>query len=104
MSNSGLPKWIINLDEDELNFIKKFLLSSGSLKEIAAFYNVTYPTVRLRLDRLIEKVKINDESKDDSYISLIKNLALNDKIDYYTAKTLITEYRKISQNKDNSEE
>ena len=38
-------------------FIKKFLLASGSLKEVAGLYGVTYPTVRLRLDRLIDVYK-----------------------------------------------
>ena len=48
-----MPDWIADLDDEDINFIKKFLLASGSLKEVAAAYGVTYPTVRLRLDRLI---------------------------------------------------
>ena len=28
-----LPEWLAGLDEEDLNFIKKFLLASGSLKE-----------------------------------------------------------------------
>ena len=48
-----LPAWMSELDTEDLEFTKKFLLSSGSLKEVAALYGVSYPTVRLRLDRLI---------------------------------------------------
>ena len=44
-----------------MEFIKKFMLASGSLKEMARQYGVTYPTVRLRLDKLIQKIKVNDE-------------------------------------------
>ena len=52
-----MPGWISNLEDEELSFIKKFILASGSLKEMAQLYNVTYPTVRLRLDKIIEKIK-----------------------------------------------
>ena len=74
--------------------MKNFLLASGSLKEIANQYGVTYPTVRLRLDKLIQKIQINEDISNDPYISLIKRLAVNDKIDFDTAKVLISEYKK----------
>lgn len=48
------------LEEEDVAFIKRFVLSSGSLKEMAAEYGVTYPTVRLRLDRLIQKIRLED--------------------------------------------
>lgn len=50
------PIWMSELEEEDTVFIKKFILASGSLKEVAAQYGVTYPTVRLRLDRLIQKL------------------------------------------------
>jgi hypothetical protein len=78
-----------------LGFIKKFILSSGSLKQVASQYGVTYPTVRLRLDRLIQKIQINEETAKEPYIALIKKLAVNEKIDFDTAKLLISEYKKI---------
>lgn len=43
-----VPEWMAGLEEEDLVFIKKFVLSSGSLKEVAGQYGVTYPTVRLR--------------------------------------------------------
>lgn len=52
-----IPEWIQGLDNEDVIFIKKFLLASGSLKEIAKQYGVTYPTVRLRLDKLIQKYR-----------------------------------------------
>ncbi len=95
MSIEILPEWIAGLEDEDLAFIKKFVLSSGSLKEMANGYGVTYPTVRLRLDRLIQKIQIADDSSNEPYISLIKKLAVDDKLDFDTAKILINEYKKI---------
>ena len=89
-----VPDWMMNLENEDVVFIKKFILASGSLKEVAAQYGVTYPTVRLRLDRLIQKIHISDDAAEEPYIALIKRLALNEKLDFDTAKLLITQYRK----------
>ena len=45
-------------------------------QEIAHQYEVTYPTVRLRLDRLIQKIKISEETENDPYVALIKSCLL----------------------------
>jgi hypothetical protein len=50
--------WVNKLDEEEADFLKRFVLMSGSLKLLAKSYDISYPTVRLRLDRLIEKIKV----------------------------------------------
>lgn len=90
-----VPEWMLNLDDEDVSFIKKFILASGSLKEIANQYNVTYPTVRLRLDKLIQKIQISETTANEPYIALIKRLAVNEKVDFETAKILINEYKKI---------
>lgn len=97
MSVEIMPIWLSNLDEEDVAFIKRFVLSSGSLKEMANQYDVTYPTVRLRLDRLIEKIKMSENTQEDPYVALIKKLALNERIDFEAAKVLINEYRKIKE-------
>ncbi|MFZ3591076.1 DUF2089 family protein [Bacillus sp. DJP31] len=94
MAINNLPNWVSNLDEEDWSFIKNFILSSGSLKEVASQYVVSYPTVRLRLDRLIQKIKLNDAISNEPYVLLIKKLALDDKIDINTTKLLISEYKK----------
>lgn len=94
---ANLPAWLTELDEEDLAFVKKFLLASGSLKEVAALYSVSYPTVRLRLDRLIQKIQLTEKTEEDPYVSLVKRLAVNDKLDFDTAKILITEYRKAKE-------
>ena len=67
------------------------------LKEVAALYSVSYPTVRLRLDRLIHKIRLTETAETDSYVSLVKRLAVDDKLDFDTAKILITEYRRVKE-------
>ena len=57
MSIKGVPDWMMNLEDEDVKFIKKFILNSGSLKKMAQEYEVTYPTVRLRLDKLIQKIE-----------------------------------------------
>lgn len=89
-----IPEWMADLEDEDVIFVKKFLLASGSLKEMARQYGVTYPTVRLRLDRLIQKIKLSEDTEKEPYIALIKQLALNDKLDFETAKLLISEYKK----------
>ena len=69
MAIDVVPEWMINLDDEDVSFIKKFLLASGSLKEIANQYEVTYPTVRLRLDKLIQKIQISEDASAEPYIA-----------------------------------
>ena len=97
MPISFLPDWVSGLDEEDLAFIRNFILASGSLKEIAKQYGVTYPTVRLRLDKVIQKVRIGESEAQEPYIALIKQLAVNDRLDFETAKLLISEYKRLEK-------
>ena len=92
-----MPVWMAELEDEDLTFIKKFILASGSLKEVAALYGVSYPTVRLRLDRLIQKIQLTETAEADPYVCLVKRLAVDDKLDFDTAKLLITEYRRTKE-------
>ena len=92
-----IPSWLADLEDEDLSFIKKFILASGSLKEIAGLYGVSYPTVRLRLDRLIQKIRLSETAEADPYVSLVKRLAVDDRLDFDTAKILITEYRRTKE-------
>ena len=92
-----MPAWMAELEDEDLTFIKKFILASGSLKEVAALYGVSYPTVRLRLDRLIQKIRLTEAAEADPYVSVVKRLAVDDKLDFDTAKILIAEYRRTKE-------
>ena len=83
-----------NLTDEDMSFIKNFVLSSGSLKEMSQMYQVSYPTMRIMLNRLIEKLRISDNEPEDTFVLLVKSLAIDDKYDVDTARTLINEYRK----------
>lgn len=92
-----VPSWMAGLGDEDAAFIKKFVLASGSLKEMAAQYGVSYPTVRLRLDRLIQKIRLSETAEADPYVALVKRLAVDDKLDFDTAKLLLSEYRKTKE-------
>ncbi len=92
-----VPGWMAGLEEEDVAFIRRFLLASGSLKEVAGEYGVSYPTVRLRLDRLIQKIRLSEAADQDPYVALVKRLAMDDKLDFDTAKLLIGAYRKLKK-------
>ena len=94
---ASIPAWMADLEDQDLTFIKKFMLASGSLKEVASVYGVSYPTVRLRLDRLIQKIQLTETAEADPYVSLIKRLAVDDKLDVETARLLLQAYRKTKE-------
>lgn len=84
--------WIDSLDGEDVAFLKRFLLVSGSLKDLAKAYEVSYPTVRLRLDRLIQKVEIGDEmnAKDAGpFERSVRYLLAEGIIDAATFKALV---------------
>jgi hypothetical protein len=97
MNENEIPAWLGSLETEDVNFIKKFVLASGSLKELAGNYNVTYPTIRLRLDRLIQKIKVNENDEVLPYVALIKKLAIDEKIELDAAKILINEFYRLNK-------
>ena len=48
---------LATLERDDLDFIAQLVLRSGSLKDLAEDYSVSYPTIRGRLDRVIERLR-----------------------------------------------
>ncbi len=88
-------RWIDYLEDDDLAFIKRLVLFSGSLKDLATAYDVTYPTVRLRLDRLIAKIKVYDDSEiHDDFERQLRATYAEGKIDAASFKRLLAAYRK----------
>ena len=52
---------LAQLPAEDQDFILKLIQASGSLKELAGLYGISYPTVRNRLDSLIEKISLIQE-------------------------------------------
>jgi len=87
--------WLEQLGDEDMAFIRRFLLASGSLKEIARIYGVSYPTVRLRLDRLIDKVRALDDPAGGSELERIARAHYAEgKIDLETLKSLLRAYQR----------
>jgi hypothetical protein len=54
---------LAKLSTEEQDFILQFIKVSGSLKEMAKLLKLSYPTVRNRLDEIIERIKDGEENK-----------------------------------------
>ena len=90
-----MDRWIDRMSDEDLSFVKRFVLASGSLKAMADAYGISYPTVRLRLDRLIERIKIYDSEKITSDFERVLRAQYADgKIDLATLKTLLDAHKK----------
>jgi len=98
MTDRKDTNWFDSLEEEDLAFVKRFILCSGSLKDLAGAYEVSYPTLRLRLDRLIEKIKILDNQKiEDRYERLLRAQFADGKLDASTFKQLLSVYQQQSK-------
>jgi hypothetical protein len=87
-------KWYEGLSEEDLQFIKRFILASGSLKEMAGYYGISYPTVRLRLDRLIQKIEILESNQVQSkFERQLRARFAEGKLDSDTFRALLKAYQ-----------
>jgi hypothetical protein len=85
-----LPPWLGHLADEDYQFIKRFILSSGSLKELAASYGVSYPTIRVRLDQLIERVqKLEASPPADAFDARVRVLVAQGELSAERAKELL---------------
>lgn len=88
-------RWLDHLDDEDVGFLKRFLLSSGSLKETAEAYGVSYPTVRLRLDRLIGKVRaLSDPKVESEFERVLRAQYADGKLDLATVRVLLAAHRR----------
>jgi Uncharacterized protein conserved in bacteria len=53
---------LMRLNAAEQEFVESFVTASGSLKDMAKIMNLSYPTVRNRLDEIILKLKMSGTS------------------------------------------
>jgi hypothetical protein len=87
-------RWIDYLSDEDLAFIKRFVLGSGSLKELAGAYGISYPTLRLRLDRLIDKIKVVDSHEITSeFERVLRAQYAEGKLELGTLKLLLAAHR-----------
>lgn len=55
---------LVSLPAEDQEFLLNFVKASGSLKEMARVLAVSYPTVRNRLDAIIEKLNRPEPKKE----------------------------------------
>ena len=90
MADRELPAWIDHLDETDLQFVRRMILASGSLKDLAAEYGVSYPTIRQRLDRIIERIQVIEKHETaDAFEMRMRLLVADGKIDPRTGSDLL---------------
>ena len=88
------PQWLKPLNDEDLQFLKRLLLASGSLKALAKEYGISYPTVRNRLDRLIEKVRAADNGEiTDPLVRQVRVLVADGQLAPSAARVLLDAYR-----------
>jgi hypothetical protein len=57
---------LARLSAEDREFVELFVRSSGSLKAVAGKLNISYPTVRSRLDRVIEALQTEEDQEKDA--------------------------------------
>ena len=86
--------WLEVMTEEDVQFIRRFVLASGSLKALAREYGVSYPTVRVRLDRLIAKVRAaEDREVIDPFERTLRLLVADGKLSTTLARDLLEAHR-----------
>jgi hypothetical protein len=80
---------LMGLPREDLDLILELVLKSGSIKDLASSYSVSYPTIRSRLDKVIERLqKLVDGRKPDPLSDLLATLIERGELSASTARTI----------------
>ena len=71
--NIALPR-LARLTSEDREFIELFVLSGGSLKQVGKILDISYPTVRTRLDKVIARLKALDKKIEASRMEILSEL------------------------------
>ena len=82
------------LNESERDFVLRMVMASGSLKDLAKHYGVSYPTIRARLDRLIEKLAAEAKVPGDPMAGLLGDLVEAGQLASTAARRILDLHRK----------
>lgn len=86
---------LARLDDGEQEFVLRFVLSSGSLKDMARSYAVSYPTIRAKLDALIARLEaLRCGQPANPLGELLAGLVEKGEITPATARRVLDEHRK----------
>ena len=86
------------LAEADLDFVLRMILASGSLKEVARAYGVSYPTIRSRLDALIARLSAIVANKPvDPMTDLVADLVEQGELTAGAARRILKLSREVRQ-------
>lgn len=89
MPNDNSDHPLLALPREDLDLIAQLVLHSGSLKDLAAVYGVSYPTIRHRVDRVIERLRAAVEGrKPDPVSELLADLVERGELAVTTARRI----------------
>jgi hypothetical protein len=89
--------WFLELEEEDQQFVKRLVLASGSLKELAESYAVSYPTIRLRLDRLIERLRTSEDPRSDAFEMKVRQLVAEGDLSARVGKQLLRMHKETKK-------
>lgn len=96
-----VPTWVAHLDDTDLHFIRRMVLASGSLKQLSQEYEVSYPTIRARLDRIIERLRtLDSHPEDDALEARVRVLVADRRLDVNLARQLLALHRQTKESSD----
>ncbi len=91
------PHPMRQMNDSDLEFIQRLVLSSGSLKDLAGQYGVSYPTIRGKLDKLIERLQgFVDGRPRDPMADLLADLIGRGELEPALARTILELHRKLT--------
>ena len=87
---------LMAMSPDDLDFIVQFVLASGSLKDMAQLYGVSYPTIRAGLDRVIANLRDAVQgTSSDEMTELLAQLVERGELKPGIARSVRTLHRKM---------
>src|SRR6266849_7862348 len=93
-NKSGWQHPLLALNEEELDLVLQLVLASGSLKDLARVYQVSYTTIRATVDRLIARVQqIVGGASPDPMMQLLADLVERGEITVSAARSVRDLYR-----------
>lgn len=82
---------LLSLDREDLDLITALVLEGSSLKGLAARYEVSYPTIRSRFDRVIARLKeAVDGRTPDPLRELVADLVERGELNGSAARRILT--------------
>jgi hypothetical protein len=88
------PHPLAQLPREDQDLIVELVLKSGSLKDLATTYSVSYPTIRARLDRVIDRLNaIVSQRRTDPMADFLATLVERGEMSSSTARVVLAAHR-----------